>query len=168
MTKTGPVGPAWPIDDELRHALKKRMKELGWGHEEFAAKVSEIRKSRGEKKIGRTAISHVLNRAVQSGLIPDMERAVGWDPNRRFRGNSGLAKGTSRGDRNTDGDRDTGGTGGAQVNVDVVSDFLRSPDQIELVTGYQRLNVGNRASVLERVRVLLEVQERAETDGQTD
>ena len=158
MSKTGPVGPAWPIDEELRHAFQVRLKELGWGHEEFAAKVSEIRKARGEKGITRTAISHVLNRAVQSGMIPDMERAVGWDPNRRFRGNSTLAQGTS------------GGAGGAQVDVDVVRDFLQSPDQIELVTGYQRLNVGNRASVLERVRVLLEVQaqERPKTRRQTD
>jgi hypothetical protein len=160
MSKTGPVGPAWPIDEELRHAFQLRLKELGWGHEEFAARVSEIRRARGEKGITRTAISHVLNRAVQSGMIPDMERAVGWDPNRRFRGNSTLAQGTS------------GGAGGAQVDVDVVRDFLQSPDQIELVTGYQRLNVGNRASVLERVRVLLEVQaqehQRPKTRRQTD
>jgi hypothetical protein len=149
MSKTGPVGPAWPIDEELRHAFQVRLKELGWGHEEFAKKVSEIRKARGEKGITRTAISHVLNRAVQSGMIPDMERAVGWDPNRRFRGNPALARGT--------------GGAGAQVDVDVVRDFLQSPDQIELVTSYQRLDVGNRASVLERVRVLLEVQERAQT-----
>jgi hypothetical protein len=156
MSKTGPVGPAWRIDDELRHAFQLRLKELGWGHKELAEKVSAIRKARGEGGITRTAISHVLNRAVQSGMIPDMERAVGWDPNRRFRGNSALAQGTS------------GGASGAQVDVDVVRDFLQSPDQIELVTGYQRLDVGNRASVLERVRVLLEVQTRAKTKRQTD
>lgn len=150
--KTGPVGPAWPIDDELRRAFDIRLKELRWGHNELAQKVNEIRRSRGEESVTRGAITHVLNRAVQSGLIPDMERAVGWDPDRRFRGPATMASGTSGG---------PGREPGAQVSVNVVSEFLRSPDQIELVTGYQRLDSDNRASVLERVRVLLEVQERS-------
>jgi hypothetical protein len=144
MPKTGPAGPAWPMDDELREAFASRLRELGWTHDDFAKRVSELR---GEA-VTRSAISHTLKRGIQSALIPDMMRAVGLDPTRRGRGHLRMAHGTG------------GASSDGHVSVDVVRDFLSSPDQIELVTKYQKLDVGNRANVLERVRVLLEVQER--------
>lgn len=155
MSKTGPVGPGWPMTDELRHAFDVRMRELRWKHPDLTERVNEIRRKRGESDVTRGAISHALSRASSSALIPDIETALGFDPNRRFRAPS-LAEGTG-GTQNT----------GAQVSVDVVSEFLRSPDQIELVSSYQRLDGHNRASVLERVRTLLEVQGRSDGPGKT-
>jgi len=144
------------MTDELRHAFDVRMRELKWKHPALTEKVNEIRRKRGDSEVTRGAISHALNRAVASALIPDIETALGFDPNRRFRAPS-LAEGTGSGSESS----------GAQVSVAVLSEFLRSPDQIELVSGYQRLDGHNRASVLERVRTLLEVQGRGDGPGKT-
>lgn len=137
MAKGPKAGPAYPIDDEWREALTIRIRELGWTHDDLADKVG----------VSRGAISHLIKRGIQSSLVPKIERAVGWDPDRRHRARP-LARGTG------------GASVVGQVSVEVMRDLLGSPQQIELVTNFQQLNAGNQSNVLERVRVLLEVQQR--------
>jgi hypothetical protein len=130
-------GPAHPIDEEWKAALAIRLRELGWTHQELADKVG----------VTRGAISHVVKRGIQSSLVPEIEKAIGWDTERRHR-SPRVAQGTARPSRE------------GQVSIEVMREFLGSPQQIELVTSYQQLDSSNQASVLERVRVLLEVQQR--------
>lgn len=139
------AGPAHPIDDEWREALAIRLRELGWTHDDLATKVG----------VTRGAISHVIKRGIQSSLLPAIERAVGWDPDRHSRAPVRIALGTSRPPVVPEG----------QISVEVMRQLLGSTAQIELVTSFQKLNQSNQASVLERVRVLLEVQDGSQRDG---
>ena len=134
------AGPAHPVDDEWREALAIRLRELEWTHDDLATKIG----------VTRGAISHVIKRGVQSSLVPAIERAVGWDPDRRSRTSGRVALGTARPVPAQEG----------QISIEVMRELLGTPAQIELLTGFQQLNASNQASVLERVRVLLEVQQR--------
>jgi hypothetical protein len=135
-------GPAYPVDDEWREALAIRLRELGWTHDDLAKRVSEIR---GEP-IVRSAISHLVKRGIQSTLVPDIEKAIGWDSGRRGR-STRFAHGTASGSRD------------GQVSIGVMRDLFASQDLLDLLTNFLKLNPANRALVVERVRALLDVQQ---------
>jgi hypothetical protein len=141
-------GPPFQITAEWKEALAIRMRELGWTHQDLADKV----------EVTRPAISHLIKRAKESSLLPDIEKAVGWE--RGPAGGARLALGSrsiSRGDverlRNIVGSPD---------RLDLLWELVRglSPDQAELLWYFQRLSPENRARVLERARLLWEDEER--------
>lgn len=123
------------MDDSWKEALDTRLRELKWTRSDLADKIG----------VTRAAISHIFRRGEQSSLVPEIEKAVGWHrspdqaPHR-------LAEGTK----------------GAPAPID--ANLLRevfSPQAIELILYFRRLNAENKSRILERARVLCEEQDRS-------
>jgi hypothetical protein len=64
-------GPAYPITPDWKLWVKERLDELGINQSELGRRIGK----------GRSVISEMLGEtSVQSPLVPDVHKALGWPP----------------------------------------------------------------------------------------
>lgn len=136
-------GPAYPITEEFKKRLPKRLKELGWNYTDLAEKLG----------VTRSAISHLMRHGTSSGLVPEIREAVGWsddewkETREQLERPAGAEPPASKARESSES---------AEVEAaDAVGELVG-----ELVGSFLALSSENRSRVLERIRVLREEELR--------
>lgn len=134
-------GPAYPITEEFKKRLPKRLKELGWNYTDLAEKLG----------VTRSAISHLMRHGTSSGLVPEIVEAVGWSDDEWKETREQLARPAGA---EPPAGKARESSESAEV-ADVIGELVG-----ELVGSFLALSSENRSRVLERIRVLREEELR--------
>ncbi len=135
-------GPAYPITEEFKKRLPKRLKELGWNYTDLAEKLG----------VTRSAISHLMRHGTSSGLVPEIMEAVGWSDDEWKETREQLAR-PAGAEPLASKARESSES--AEVEADAIGELVG-----ELVGSFLALSSENRSRVLERIRVLREEELR--------